>query len=235
MPNLRTIRKRLIENCDVLIENLRKAYEHFILGQAVTRAQAAMGTTLEGEDTEGTAPEPQNIKIDLSAPELFQLTHAILIQEWHIFLDSIFKEAVLHYLRKKRNDKLPKIRLQLAKLDLEKPSTLRESISEEAKVAFSPMPYETRLSTLIKLLGISPDKNLKVKMNNHRLIRNCFQHNRGVIRSRDLPACGFFELINDKGEKVKYTEGQQLELSRADIIELNQIIKDFSRKFEVEL
>jgi hypothetical protein len=120
-------------------------------------------------------------------------------------------------------------------LELEKLSTLRDSISEAAEVAFSSMAYPERLGMLSKLLMISPAQTLKVKMNNHRLIRNCFQHNRGIIRPRDLPDCGFFELINDKGEKVEYKEGQRLVLSQTDVIELNQIIKKFSQEFEVSL
>ena len=234
MPNLRTIRRLLIDDCNLLIENLQKASEQFHLGRAQQAVSAAMVSPSGGASTAGTA-RTVSIIVGQSVPELCQLTHAILIQEWHIFLDSIFKEAVLHYLKKKQSDKLPKIRLQLAKLDLQKTSTLRESISEEATVAFSSMSYEIRLSKLRKLLNISPDENLKVKMNNHRLIRNCFQHNRGIIRPRDLPACGFFELVNDKGEKVKYKEGQQLALSQTDVIELNKIIKDLSQEFEVTL
>lgn len=235
MPNLRTIRKQMIDNCDLLIEKLQKASGQFNLGQAVTRLQTEMETISKGVDTAGTAPDTLNIPIGQSVPELCQLTHAILIQEWHIFLDSIFKVTVLHYLMKKKRENLPTIRLQLSGLDLETPSKLRVSIGEAAKVAFSSMSYQNRLGILMKLLNISLDENLKMQMNNHRLIRNCFQHNRGIIRPRDLPECGFFELTNDKGEKVPYKEGQQLALSQTDVIELNQIIKDFSQKFEVEL
>jgi len=234
MPNLRTIRKRLIDNCDLLIENLQKASEQFHLGRAHQAVTAAMDSPSTGVSTASTA-RTVSITVGQSVPELCQLTHAILIQEWNIFLDSIFKEAVLHYLRKKKRDKLPKIKLQLKRLELEKLSTLRESISEAAEVAFSSMSYPERLGLLSKLLRISPAKTLKENMNKHRLVRNCLQHNRGIIRPRDLPACGFIELKNDKGEKVKYKEGKKLNLSQTDVIELNQIIKNFSQEFEVAL
>lgn len=238
MPNLRTIRKRLIENCDLLMENLQKASEQFHLGRAQQAVTAAMVSTSGGVCTGGTA-RTVNITVGQSVPELCQLTHAILIQEWHIFLDSIFKEAVLHYLKKRDTNRFPEqIELKLESLDLKDISALRRSISEAAAFSFSFKRYGDRIDKLCKLLAVSTDSNFnkfKVEMKKHILIRNCFQHSRGLVRPIDLPKCGFVELTNDKGDKVPYKEGQKLDLSQADVIELKKIIEDFSQEFEVEL
>jgi len=226
---IRKIRNKLIRNCDDLATKLEKVSRLLLRGEAHDNVQKAY-------NDKDTGIGPTNIVFNTSGiglSELRVLIHAALVQEWHIFLESVFAEVTHHFLKGKQESKLPKIKFQLKGLELKNINQLRKSISYSVKASYSFLPYKQRIGNLCKLLDVTIDSNLRRKMEDHVTIRNIFQHNRGVIKPEDLPECGYFELIDDNGIKRKYREKDQLVISQTDIDNLNQIIKDCSQKYEV--
>jgi len=187
-----------------------------------------------------STPDPKTITILISP------AHAALVQEWIIFVSSVFARSVLYFLETNATSRLPKQTLRLNKINSSSLRNMRESISEAVKESFSYEGYSKRIKTLRSIFNIKEaqlenhEKKQQVEeLNNemikHVAIRNIFQHNRGKIRKDDLEGISpqYFELLNENGKKKKFVENDDIILSFPEVVFLNKTIKHYSKLFEV--
>jgi len=246
---LSKIRKELIYNCDEIIKlyttMIGKAqfgevtshnYQQYIAG-----AGKNIGKAQTGGDAQNYPLDPKTVSL------LLRPAHAALVQEWLIFLESVFGRIVFHYLKTKTPEKLPSrhFYFSLKKVEPSSLVNIRKSIADIAKESFSFEKYENRIKILRNIFKIKEsqlDETTKAdiaKMNEEMkkqvTVRNIFQHNRGQIRKTDLEEIGkkHFKMLNEKGENVTYNEGDDIILSMQEIEKLNNTIKEYSLKFEV--
>jgi len=222
----------LLANCVELITRFAAVKNILEVGEASTKAAIEIMTP-SGASAAGS---PGSHYVDsLKAADLLVFIQAGLIQEWNIFLDSIFGEVVLHYLEIGDRSKLPSQRFYLDKLDPNNLPDLRSSISNAAKESFSFHPYDKRIETLCSIFNIQKNSSLDKEMKKHVEIRNIFQHYRGEVRKTDIEKIGrnYFEVLDENKKIKKYYEQDKLELTLPEIEHLNQTIESYSEKFEV--
>ena len=231
-PKLKRHRRLLLRNCEDLITRFETAKDILEVGEASTKAAMKIMTSSGASDA---GPSESYYVGSLKASDLLVLVHAGLIQEWNIFLDSVFAEVVLYYLERGDRSALPSQRVDLDKLDPKSLADLRSTISNAARESFSLEPYRKRIGMLTSIFSIKKDLALDKEMTIHVVIRNIFQHNRGQIRPTDLAKIGQngFEVLDEDGDKKQYTAGQKIELSLPELEHLKVIIKQYSEKFEV--
>jgi len=236
-------RSLLLRNCDKFIDRFTKAKLAVEVGQVSTKAAVQYITS---SDTSSAATAEQDYFADaMGVSELLVLVHAGLIQEWSIFLDFVFGKVVLHYLETDMCDALPLQKFNLKKIKATSFYDMRVSISQAAKESFSFENYDEKIKRLRSIFGIKSSQMneeakkhleaLDAEMKKHVEIRNVFQHNRGIIRKRDLTAIGqqYFELLDDDGNTRQYKKDDEMVLSKPEIENLNELIKKYSEKFEV--
>jgi hypothetical protein len=167
------------------------------------------------------------------------LVHAGLVQEWSIFLDSIFSKGVFFLLKVGNGSRLPRGTLDLNQLDPANLNKLRESIATAACENFSFRPYDNKTKIICSMFGVDDDPGNSAsdsaKMRKHVEIRNIFQHNRGIVRNKDLERIGikFFKILQDDQSYEDYAEGNKIILTFCEIQDLNKTITSFSKCFEV--
>lgn len=236
-------RSLLLRNCNKFIERFMKAKLAVEVGKASTKAAVQI---IASSDTSSVATAKQDYFADaMGVSELLVLVHAGFIQEWSIFLDSIFRKVVLHYLETDMCDALPSQKFNLNKIKATSFYDMRVSISQAAMESFSFENYDDKIKMLRSIFGIKSSQleekdkikleAMNAKVKKHVEIRNVFQHNRGIIRERDLTAIGqkYFELLDDDGNKRQYKKDDEMILSKPEIENLNELIKKYSEKFEV--
>jgi hypothetical protein len=228
--NLRQIRTDMLKNCDTWLSRFEHISVNLSVGAAVTsvlqkkRNQSAAGTQL------------LNVQPLLTHEnDVMILIQAALVQEWSIFLDSIFFAAVLHFLEISDIEKLPKERLDLKKIVPTRFSNLRKSIATAASESFSFRPYDHKIETLCKVFKVTAETPFKSVLKKHVEIRNIFQHSRGKVRQTDLDKVGAtgFEILQEDQTKKNYGVGNTIILTMCEILDLRKAINDYSRNFEV--
>ena len=231
-PSLKKHRRLLLANCGDLITRFETGKDILEVGEVSTKAAMKIMTLSSAPDA---GPSKSYYVGSLKAADLLVLVHAGLIQEWNIFLDSIFGEVLLYYLEIGDRSKLPSQRFDLDKLEPKSLPDIRSSISNAAKESFSFDPYNKRIETLCGIFNIKKDSALDKEMTKHVVSRNIFQHNRGEIRETDTAKIGqnHFEVLDEDGNRKQYTEGQKIVLTLPEIEHLNAVIKQYSEKFEV--
>lgn len=206
------------------------------MGQTTAVAATKLITLSSGGST-GPSKEKDYLSDSMGVSELLVLVHAGLVQEWNIFLDSVFGRVVMHYLETDMGNVLPSQRFNLNRIKATNLPDMRESISDAAKEAFSFKSYKMRIESLRDIFGVDTS-TLDAEMKKHVEIRNIFQHNRGVVRETDLvkigqPNGGYFKLLDEKNNKKKYYRGNKISLSKPEVENLNEIVKKYSKEFEV--
>lgn len=242
--SLKSERKLLLSNCKRLVKRSEKAQIFLKIGREYTKAAAKV-------IAEGTKTSSRNIfgetyfTESLDAPDLFILAQAGLIQEWHIFLHSVFGKVVLYYLKTNRPEQLPSQRFNLNKMIPSSLPNMRQSVSDAAKEAFSGLGYRDRINKLRGIFGIDipqsdePEKNhiekLDSEMSKHVAIRNIFQHHRGIVKKRILLKIGrnYIKILGEDGNEKEFKQDEPLKLTSQEINRLNGVIKEYSKLFEV--
>ena len=181
------------------------------------------------------------VKIDYFADSmgksvLLILVHAGLIQEWNIFLDSVFRKVVLYCLETNQLDRLQCVEIDLREITPISLSAVRESISSAAWYSFAFSPYNKKTGQLRTIFKTKEnDEALNDEMKIHVEIRNIIQHHRGIIREDHLKRIGkdSIKILNEKGELTPHSVGVEIKLSLPAIKKLNQTINEYSKQFEV--
>jgi len=228
-------RKPLLYNCDSLVTRFETASLTIEVGQASTKAAIALMSS--STRSSATMAAKHKISVDnMAKSELLVLVHAGLIQEWNIFLDTVFSKVVIYYLETNKWNALPSQKIDLKRIRANNLVNMRESISEAAKEAFSRRSYKERIKTLRKIFQVK-HSTIDTEMTMHVEVRNIFQHHRGLIRRTDLdkigqPAGGYFELLDENKKQKRFYDCEKIELSKPEIDNLNGIIKNYSERFE---
>lgn len=234
--SLKKVRSQLLTNCDDWINRFKRLKVHLDVGAAATAAyQQNVGQTSSATgDQENFRAIPEH-----ESSDVLVLVHACLVQEWTIFLDSVFSQAVFHLLKVGNAEKLPEETLDLKDLDPSKISNLRKSIAKTACENFSFRPYDKKIETICSMFGVEGDSGNSTsdsaKMRKHIEIRNIFQHNRGIVRKKDMERIGikFFKILQEDQTIKEYGEGTKIILTVDEIQDLNKTINTFSKCFEV--
>lgn len=232
---LKKVRKQLLDRCNDLIKRFSEAARYLAIGHATDQIvrQGTAGINSRSKKTSSSSTTTQYQAEPTGRQDLLVLIHATLIQEWLIFLDCVFGEAVLHYLKEGLPSRLPSMSFKLNKVKPESLVQMRKSICNSAKDSFSFTSYPRKITTLLKLFDVEINENIQAEMKKHVTVRNIFQHNRGLVKESDLAeGQQYFELLNERGGKSKYYRDEKIILSFPEIENLNQIIKNYSEKFE---
>ena len=235
---LTKFRRQLIRSCEDLVSKFLESERLLTIGHAadqIVRHGTRGGAPTSG-DTSSDAVATQYDVNPSGLSDLLVLVQATLVQEWLIFLDSVFGEAVLYCLKNNLASRLPMLSLGVKKLEPTSLVKMRESICYALREAFSfNRNYPDKIKTLHKMFKVPADKKLQGEMKKHVTIRNIFQHHRGVIRPRDLNAIGKqdFEMLDDAGNQKAYKKGELIVLSKLEVVSLKDVIKRYSQKFEV--
>lgn len=238
---LKRHRQTLLRNCQRFVGRFESAKSYLEIGQQAAEAAAER---IVSSGTSSAKVLTHSIFTDsLQASDILVLVHAGLVQEWTLFLDSVFSEIVLYYLKIRDPAKLPSQKVDLRRIDPKNLTTIINTISDAAKMSFSFQAYEDKIHTLrdtFSLKSSQLDPPLKdylelwdFEMTKHVEIRNIFQHSRGKVRPTDLDKIGrtYFDLLDDNGNKIKYTKDHEIVLTLKEIEHLNEIIKLYSEKF----
>jgi hypothetical protein len=236
--SLKKVRSQLLTNCKDWLDRFERLKIHLNVGVAATTAyQQNVGQTSSatGRQIDIHAESvQQNSDVDVLV-----LVHAGLVQEWSIFLDSVFSKGVFYLLKVGNGARLPRETLDLKQLDPANINKLRESIASTASENFSFRPYDKKIKIICDMFGIDdgPGNSASdsAKMRKHVEIRNMFQHNRGIVRNKDLERIGIksFKILQDDQSNKDYVEGNKIILTLCEIQDLNKTINTFSKCFEV--
>ena len=243
LSKLKQIRKDLIGRCNTLLRSCRDHMTFLEIGQrttAVVVEQYYKGRAVSDSDrivgpVSGSAPS----ELDLASRALI-ITHADLVQEWHIFLDAVFSNAVFTYLQSNREIKLSNsnsIRFSdLSLVGVKGKKDVFGRITESLAESFSFHSHKSKIEDLGRLFPDKMDSTLLREIIKHIEIRNIFQHNRGQVRSDDLKKIGrpkqCFEVLDENGELAQYSEGQKIQLSLRELEKFVEMIEKVSHTYE---
>lgn len=236
--SLKKVRSQLLTNCNDWIDRFKRLKINLNVGVAATTAyQQNVGQT---SISTGGQVETRAVSVqENSDVDVLVLVHAGLVQEWSIFLDSTFSNGVLFLLKVGNGARLPRETLDLKQLDPANINKLRESIATTACENFSFRPYDKKIEIICSMFDVDNDPGNSAsdsaKMRKHVEIRNIFQHNRGIVRNKDIVRIGIksFKILQDDQSHKDYVEGNKIILTFCEIQELNETIISFSKCFEV--
>ncbi len=231
--SLKKLRQALIGNCEAHRQWLSSLRLYITVGTAAADALAAQGGQAAGSSSAtGVTGSEGDISLTsgLTVP-----VQAGLIQEWHIFLDLVFRNVILRRLETGQAMGVPAVRLDLVKIEPGNLTAVRESIARAASEAFSYLPYEQRLDILCKIFGAKKDTREALFLRKHVDIRNLYQHNRGVVKQEDIVKRGGkpYDILQSDRSTKAYGAGDKIELTLSEIDKLIQMIVNFSKNFEV--
>ncbi|MGD9110023.1 MAG: hypothetical protein PVG93_03690 [Phycisphaerales bacterium] len=233
--NIAKLRKELLNNCDEA-QNLLRAAQRIIPAGSEYLETQSVGTETEKDEATFTGTLSPSRYSHKLMHNILVLVHAIVIQEWHIFLNEVFAQAVLHYMKGGKLKKPPSGQLELRRLGATRKITeMRESIHDSAKERFGGLGYKDRIDRLRGIFGIS-FCGLDEMLKKHVVIRNIFQHHRGKVRESDIKEIDEqyqdIDVIDDDGDVRSFSAGRKIVLSNAEIKKLQETIEKYSEKFE---
>jgi len=232
-------RRLLLDTCEEIRKTFGDGENHLKLGVSVSNLTSAY--TSEGAAIGSDASNSRILDSAPSEPILrFRAAcHAALILEWHDYLDDVYGIAVDRCLLKDRSlsrfDKAS-VDLKLRNLSADSAGALRGSIVREARRAHSFVAYNDKVDNLKRIFPCAGKEALRT-LRTHTAIRNTFQHSRGMIRDMDLKELGMaggspLTLKGDDGQPREFRKGKQIELSKYDIRDLIQAMKDCSEAYK---
>lgn len=228
--NLKKLHKELLCNCKGFIARLNKAEETMTAGYVHQQAsQMVSSASSGGSITIDTRVDSEDLRI---------LTHAFIIQEWHIFLDNVFAMVIVHkLLHKKVISNFPKmnVKIDFSDVDLSTVSKARNYICDKLKETFSYDPYDEKIDKIKKLVDLKPYITTELPfIKKNVIVRNIFQHQKGVVSSGDLTRLGgSLTLLGDANAPVSFNAGDQLHISKTEIKALYETFHNTTKNLQV--
>ena len=228
-----TLCKELIDNCNEAKKLLQAG--DLLIGEGSKSIAQSTTTDAGGAESSYTKTVDASKYDSKLIQNVLILVHAIVIQEWHIFLNEVFGEAVMYYLKGGELNKLPSGQLELKRLNATRKITkMRENIYDSAKERFGGLGYKDRINKLRGIYGISSDEFCEM-IKKHVIIRNIFQHHRGKVRKSDIKEIAELgqdiNVLDDDGDVRSFSVGMKIVLSNAEIENLLQAIEKYSESF----
>jgi hypothetical protein len=122
--------------------------------------------------------------------------------------------------------------------ELKSIKAVREAICSAARESFAFLAYKDKVHILkkafkVKARGCPHADEDEIKK--HVVVRNIFQHHRGVVDAGSLGLIGknTIDLMKDDGTQQSFEERTRIELSPKDISALCKAIENYSEIFEV--
>ncbi len=229
---VKNLRDKLLENCKYAIDRLE------VSESKVAYASSSQENTITGSSDTKSEKEPESdaffeITDSKIMSGIMELTHGVLIQEWEHFLNDIFVEGVIYYLRGyDLGDPKYKISLKILKPTIEDTEKCNNISAEVKNLRWG---YDNLFKQSRNLFKVE-EPELLDKMNKHLWVRHIFQHYRGEIRSTDLEAIGrlggHFDILDEEGMLVPYKEGYTIKLSKPEIQDVYDTIEKYSKEFQ---
>lgn len=172
--------------------------------------------------------------VDVAIDKLRILTHALVVQEWQIYLDASFEKAITQSLAKGSVPKTQLISVDMSEIHWGKLSSIRKGLARQLRERFSFLSYDAKMGNLRKLYVFGSSDRIRVRMKTHVIVRNVFQHNRGVVRSDDLKRLGLAALVlyRKRSPPRSFKAGAPITLATNDIEELVNVAIAHSQDFE---
>ena len=178
------------------------------------------------------------IDTNVDSDDLRILTHAFIIQEWHLFLDNVFAEVIAYNLLHTTMPGFSKmsIKVDFNDIDLSSASKARKCICGKLKEAFSFEGYDEKIDIIKKLIDLQPYFGTELPfMKKSVIVRNIFQHQKGEVYPSDLTRLGgSLTLLNDANTSVSFNVGDKLKISKAEIKELYKMLNNITNNLQVK-
>jgi hypothetical protein len=205
--------------------------------QAISVGHAAMGAMHPPSVSAATVSSPVSFMSPdcLDQSDILILIQAAIVQEWQIYLDSIFEASLEHLLKSEQQSRLPFQLLDLRDIDPKSKSSLRKSVARAAREGFAFQRYDEKVKVIRKLFDAELEEDRLHELKKHVEIRNLFQHNRGTVRETDLQRIGRaeFEIRDGGGSATPYRAGQTIHLAQGEIAYLVDSLETISEHLEV--
>jgi hypothetical protein len=228
--SLKTERRELLDNCQELISRFRVTSTFLNIGAAATAAMGQQVSTISGASTQtGNTPS-----VCLGPPEILSLVQAAMVQEWHVYLDTLFGAVVAHMLKIHEYSRMPSQTVDIRSIGADSLVEIRQKVATRAMERFSLQPYDRRVDTICEMFNVHSQDASLGELQKHVGIRNIFQHNRAMVRQSDLKQVGktFFEIRDGQSAK-KYLVGDKLVLTVYEVEQLGNTLEALSKSFEV--
>ena len=155
-----------------------------------------------------------------------ELFHGRVVRAWYDFLSKTFEQLVTQFTNGER-DAISIDRLQVKQLLLDR--SIEPNLAQAVKVsvakAFTFATTDDQLKTVTKGLGRRLDAKTVAQIRVHTTVRNCFEHNGGIVRPDDLKRLGLeaITLTNDRADPSNFVAGDLLTLSIWDLEDASDI------------
>jgi hypothetical protein len=132
-----------------------------------------------------------------------ELVHAYLVQSWHGFLDSLFETMLEQHFAGRAIYDLGSMPVHF-KSSEDTPETVVANIQLRALEHFCMrMSSDDKMRVVEKALNAKMPEDLAHNIRKHVIVRNVLQHNRGMLRPRDL------QRLNADSLKYPCVEGDE--------------------------
>jgi hypothetical protein len=223
------LHKELIGNCKNFIARLNQAEQTMTVGYVQQQVSKLTPTESTGDTI--------IINTEVNSEDLRILTHAFIIQEWHIFLDSIFAKVITYKLyHRNMIPKIPKmnIKIDFEDIDLSTKSKARYYICDKLKETFSYDPYDEKIDKIKKLVNLQSYDTELLFIKKNVTVRNIFQHQKGIVYPRDLAKLGgSLTLLDSKNNSVAFKANDNLKISKIEINKLYETIDKITENLQV--
>jgi len=235
ITGLKAERKRLLQNCEELINRFRNTSVCLRVGEAAAAAYESSSSTTAASASSSQRQCPS--LTSLGDSEILVLVQAGIVQEWQVYLDAVFEMIVRHSLITCDLSRLPsRLEIDIKDIDPKSVSTVRGSTAKAARERFSFLAYSEKVKSMCNIFGVnvkSEDASV-FELRKHVEIRNIFQHNRGTVREDDLRKIGKASYdIREPGGVQEYCGGQKIVLTSDEVDYLASVLESFSKNFEV--
>lgn len=229
--NLNNVHQELLSNCNGFIARLNQAEKTMTAGYVHQQASALC----ESMSSSGGSITIDPQKVD--SEDLRILTHAFIIQEWHLFLDNVFVGVVEDKLCHAKKPNLPRmnIKLDFEDVDLSTIAKTRRYIFRKLKETFSFEGYDEKIDRIKKIVDLTTYYNTELPfIKKNVIVRNIFQHQKGIVSQDDLSRLGgSLILLDDANVSVSYNAGEKLKMSKPEINELFQTLGRVTNNLQV--
>lgn len=150
---------------------------------------------------------------------LLELTHGRIVRTWYDFLSKIFERILDEFFQGER-ERVASEGLQLRRLKLDRSiEDLDASIKEMLENAFNFAKADDQLSIVSKTLALQLSEESLRMVRLHTAVRNCIEHNAGIVRDADIKALGVavISLTDNNAQEVRFGPGERLSITIWDI------------------
>jgi hypothetical protein len=161
-----------------------------------------------------------------------ELVHAKIIQRWHEFLRQLFEYVLNAHFSNQKDYKINKtVKFDTyINLSLDTGENILQNIQERILEKFDFMNADTKLKKIEEILKKPVNPELKEKIKKHIIVRNCWQHNNGIVRQYDLKQIGDNKIIltNNEEQPSEIKKDEELIITYYELIHVGKDFREVS-------